>query len=355
MSDKRIIEAFEQWRVENRTLVMITVYATEGSTYSKPGHRIIIADNGDYRGLVSGGCLEGDLAEHASQVITTGESQAITYDLRDEADELFGLGIGCNGVIEVLLQRLRPESNYEPYHTIAHSQRSDRPAITAVVIRSADPVLIPGATVIDFGDDHRSWRVPATRLGGIRAQCARFSGDDKPRLVVHEETGGKATVLYAPLKPLPRLLVLGAGPDAIPLVNMADEVGWLTTVTDHRPAYLEQSGLAVAETALCVRPEELSSAVTLNRFSVAVVMTHNLANDRTYLRQLAGSDIPYVGVLGPRDRRDRLVDELGPEGIRLETLLRGPVGLDIGADSPESIALSTLAEIHQVITGHAGR
>jgi xanthine/CO dehydrogenase XdhC/CoxF family maturation factor len=353
VSTKKIIRAFEKWRGAGRQLVLATVYETEGSTYSKAGHRILIADNGDYQGLVSGGCLEGDLAEHARRVLESGEAEAITYDLRDEADELFGMGIGCNGVIKILLQRLHPASDYEPYSTIASYQLDGREAVSAVIVRSEDRGVSPGATLLDRGADYRAWQIPAQRIGAIRGQCERIAEAKRPRLVMHEESGDACEILYAPITPLPRLLVLGAGPDAGPLVRIAEEIGWLVTIVDHRPAYIEQGPFDTAEAALCIQPDALSSAVQLERFNAAVVMTHHLESDRTYLEILAEQELAYIGVLGPLDRRNRLVADLGKAGQKLAGRLRGPVGLDIGADSPESIALSILAEIHQVLTGHA--
>src|SRR5690606_9297581 len=119
MSVRRIIEAFEAWRQRGESLVLASVYDTLGSTYTKPGHRILIASNGDYRGLVSGGCLEGDLAERARAVIDSGMPRAVTYDLRDDADDVWGLGVGCNGLIRVFLQPLTPDSGFEPFASIA--------------------------------------------------------------------------------------------------------------------------------------------------------------------------------------------------------------------------------------------
>jgi xanthine dehydrogenase accessory factor len=349
MSTKSIIDAYDKWRKNGEPLVMATVYVTEGSTYSKAGHRILIAANGDYQGLVSGGCLEGDLAEHAASVIEDGGSRTITYDLRDDADDLWGMGVGCNGVIKILLQRLDIEAGYEPYQSIANCHLHSRPAICATIVESDDSEIPIGATMIDWGNDFRSWQMPGADRTALRQQCANMLGTGQPRLVRHDVHDSALTILYAPIKPLPRLLILGAGPDAAPLVRMAEEIGWLVTVVDHRPAYLETGWFGSAQ-RICTEPDRLKKATDLANFSAAVVMSHHLATDRTYLSQLATFDIPFLGILGPRDRRDRLISELGDDGKTLRKKLIGPVGVDIGADSPESIALSILAQIHQVIS-----
>jgi xanthine/CO dehydrogenase XdhC/CoxF family maturation factor len=175
--------------------------------------------------------------------------------------------------------------------------------------------------------------------GGGRARYSR----DEPGLAV----------LYAPLEPVPQLLVLGAGLDAIPLVGMAADLGWRVTVVDHRPAYLQRGGLEQAERALLVQPDALSDYLALDDFAAVIVMSHHLATDRKYLRQLASARAAYLGILGPAARRERLLAELAESGLALHARLRGPVGLDIGADSPESIALSILAEMQATFAGIA--
>lgn len=291
MSTKALLQRFDDWRTDGRTLVLATVVGTAGSTYTKSGHRILIADTGDYQGLVSGGCLEGDLAVHAREVISSGDARVITYDLRGENEELFGLGIGCDGLLRILLERLSPAGNYEPFATIARILTGDR----------AEP-----------------WPIPLP----------------------------DGATLQTTLRPLPRLLVLGAGPDAAPVVTLADLLGWRITVVDHRPAYLERPAFAVADARVCAPAESLAAQVTLPHFDAAIVMSHHLATDRSYLAALASTAIPYIGLLGPPGRRDRLLRELGDGAAALGDRLHGPAGLDIGADSPESIALSILGEIH---------
>jgi xanthine dehydrogenase accessory factor len=350
MSTKSIIDAFEQWKADGQPLIMVTVYATEGSTYSKTGHRILIAANGDYQGLVSGGCLEGDLAEHARAVLDTGTAQAVTYDLRDEADEIWGMGIGCNGVIKVLLQRLSADSRYEPFQTIAERHLHQKSTVCATIVTSRIPELPVGATLIDWQTDYSTSQIPEALRDPIQKQCAARISVGLPELVEQELPTGHCTILYAPIISIPRLLVLGAGPDAVPLVNMAVEIGWRVTVADHRAAYLEEPAFRDAHEIICIEPKQLEKTKKLNDFSAAVVMSHHLETDRSYLRQLASSKIAYIGVLGPRARRDRLISELDTGEQQLGERLKGPVGLEIGADSPESIALSILAEIHQTIS-----
>lgn len=341
MGSPYLLRSFDTWRVAGEPLVLATVFETAGSTYSKAGHRILLAANGDYRGLVSGGCLEGDLAERARGVIASAQPAAVTYDLRDSADELWGLGIGCNGLLRVFLQPLLPATGYEPFSAIAERLAGTRAAGVATVIESGRPDVPIGATAVA---DERGEQVFGAELRGaerLRAAARSAMRSEAARLADEQE----CRILYAPLKPIPRLLVLGGGLDARPLVAMAAELGWLVTVADHRLAYLSRGGFERAEHTVLVEPGKLAASLPLRDFDAIVVMSHHLATDRQYLAELASIETRYLGVLGPRARRDRLLDELADAASSLRARLKGPVGLDIGADSPESIALSILAEL----------
>ena len=329
-------------------MVLATVYDTLGSTYTKAGHRILIAANGDYHGLVSGGCLEGDLAARASKVLETGIAATVTYDMRDDGEDLWGLGVGCNGLIRVFLQQLSPETGYEPFASIANGLLGVKEAGVAVVVTSGDSDIVSGATLIWDGEKSSAWQLDSAQVEQLAPGCANAQAQ---RSTVLEVGPDGAEVLYSPLLRIPRLLVLGAGLDAVPLVRFAAGLGWLVTVADHRPAYLEHGDFSMAERAELIRPETLASVFALDQYDAIVVMSHHLVTDRTYLAQLATVPAVYLGVLGPGARRERLLDGLGESGEALRDRLKGPVGLTIGADSPESIALSVLAEIHAELKG----
>lgn len=348
MAARHLLESFARWRAAGEPLVLVTVYETAGSTYSKAGHRILVAGNGDYRGLVSGGCLEGDLAERARAVLASGEARCVSYDLRDSADELFGLGIGCNGLLRVLLQPLTQENGYEPFASLAEVLGGSAGGAFATVVESGGAQWPLGATAVVHNGEVRAFGVvgtAATRLG--EAATRTLTG---ARAELHDLRECRA--LAARLVPIPRLLVLGAGLDAQPLVSMATELGWLVTVADHRPAYVARPGFERATRVVQVEPEHLARTLALREFDAVVVMSHHLATDRKYLAELAAIPNRYLGVLGPRARRERLLRDLAAAAPALGGRLRGPVGLDIGADSPESIALSILAELQDVTRLH---
>jgi len=346
MGARHLLQSFHSWRAAKEPLVLATVYETAGSTYSKAGQRILLAANGDYRGLVSGGCLEGDLAERARGVIAAARAAAVTYDLRDSADDLWGLGVGCNGLLRVFLQPLSTANDYQPFGAIAERLAGTGTAGVATVIESDRADLTVGATAVVDAAGERLFGVEGEGAALLREAGRAAMRSSGARLA--PERGCR--ILSVPLRPIPKLLVLGGGLDAIPLVGMAAELGWFVTVADHRPGYLARGGFERAERAALVEPGKLAASLPLRDFDAIVVMSHHLATDRRYLAELSALDTRFLGVLGPRARRDRLLADLGEVAPGLRERLKGPVGLDIGADSPESIALSILAELQETLS-----
>ena len=347
MNSPGLVSFFEERRDRNVPLVLVTIFDTSGSTYSKAGTHMLIDGQGDFQGMLSGGCLEGDLALRASEVIESGVPQAVTYDLAQD-DELWGLGVGCDGVMQVFLQALTEANGYEPFEAIAAALQGDRRAQLAIVIDSGHPDVAPGAAAIGEGN-----RVRGLGLGdgpaGQLLQDVRRPSYEQVAL-----DGYSISILLAAINPPPRLLVLGAGPDAEPVVRFAAELGWRSTVVDHRDAYVASGSFDGAEKLICLPVGELAATLDLSHYDAAVIMSHHLASDRAYLEQLAPTDMRYVGLLGPAARRDRLLSELGESGTSLSGRLHGPAGIDIGGRGPAAIALSIVAEVQGVLQGRIG-
>ena len=273
-------------------MVLITVLATRGSTYSKTGTQVLVDPTGRYEGLVSGGCLEQDLVERSLQVIATGEPQSVEYDLFGD-DEVFGLGIGCDGAMTLSLQRLDAASAYEPFAGMLAALVDAR---STVVERS----------------------VPAGPV------AARFR--------VHRPR---------------RVLVLGAGKDVEPLAHLCAVLGWQVTVSDHRQAQVERLQVPSDCEMRCTPLDQVDELVRAGQFDAVIVMSHQLSSDRRYLAVLAKADAPFVGLLGPKTRRARLVAEIDADANAFEGRLRSPVGLKIGGQGPAAIALEVVAELQQ--------
>jgi xanthine dehydrogenase accessory factor len=298
--------------------------------------------------LVSGGCLEGDLIEHAKRVFTHGQARIVTYDLRGDKDEFWGLDIGCNGLTRLLLQPVAAENDYEPMRSITSAWRRPTAKTITFITSSAHPRMPIGATRIQTSDDRvagldrpfsaldallsslsevRSLRPGITHLSGIIDGCE-----------VH--------ALRQVLVPLPRILVLGAGPDAAPVVQGFLALVWRVTVGDEREGALTRAELGSVERLYVRHDVNLTEFLHRAMPSAIIIMSHNLRANARYLRLVADCDCVYLGVLGPGHRRERLLEGLEPQvKSRVKSRLRGPIGLHIGADSPASIALSIVTQV----------
>ena len=351
MTPKNLLKSFDEWRKQNQGLVLASVFETAGSTYSKTGARMLINSNGDFQGMLSGGCLEGDLAERAREVLTSGTAQMVTYDLGLNDEELWGLGIGCDGLMKIFLQPLLAEKNYAPFVAIARAYEGDHPEVAATVLASDQVDVEPGATLVTADDKVERFGLTDDAAKDLLGEAKAALADNISSTRNVQIGDAKATVLFALIKPRPRLLVLGAGLDAEPVTRLAAELGWRITVIDHRPAYIEKGSFSDADKVICCPADEMAGVVDLAKFNTTIVMSHHLATDRSYLAQLSRSDIPYIGLLGPKDRRRRLLEDLGADARDLEGRLHGPAGLDIAAVGPAAIALSILAEMHGALAG----
>jgi len=341
LSTRSLIETFNAWSTQVDALVLATVVETQGSTYSKAGRHLLMQANGTHAGLVSGGCLEGDLADRARQVMASGEPALITYDMRDDADDLWGIGLGCNGLMRLLLQKIDADHQWQPFADIAAALANPTPHTLALVTNSTLNHLPAGSCIINgiMGNAAVQWPADTTA-----------APQTIPRIEHYSLPEGKLSVLHWQTQPWVRLLVLGAAPDALPVVRLARELGWAVVIADHREHYLQASDFSAADEVLAVNPDTISTQISLDRFSAIIVMSHHLETDRKYLKQLNNCKATYVGLLGPAARKQKLCFELSLADNGFQQRLHGPVGLDINADSPETIALSLISEIQSVIS-----
>ena len=337
----------------DEALVLGTVIATEGSTYRKPGAMMLIAADGSYQGLISGGCLESDLASHARQVFADGKPRNVCYDMSHGDDFAFGLGLGCDGIIHLMLQRLDAGNGFGFLETLDRAWQLKRNGLLSLVTSSSDPDFSPGDFALHCGPEFNAGDARLMK-SALSPEGASFSsGHDMSRRYWLDslETGnGKTDLLLVPIMPPPSLLVCGAGHDAVPVARLAIEMGWDCTIVDHRPGFAREDRFPAACDIRVIQPADLSTSVRLDRTDAAVLMTHHLGHDRTYLSQAVEANVAYIGLLGPRARRDRLLGEIGAT----DALVHGPAGLDIGAEMPESIALAIIAEIHAFLNRRDG-
>jgi xanthine/CO dehydrogenase XdhC/CoxF family maturation factor len=318
---------------------------------------MLIAHDGSYAGLLSGGCLETDLREHARAVIETGQPHEVTYDMGGTDDALWGLGIGCEGAMRIFLLRVGPENGWQPIKHLAYALARHETTAVAIVIESGmsphrlGDVLFPSNAVDGDARSDASGCLGVNR-DAIDALLTRTTSRGQASWL--DDVDRSLRIFAMPLALPPRLLVLGAGPDASPVVDLAVRMGWKVTVYDHRPAYAQTAHFPGAERVMLGHADGLAQSVDLAAYGAAVVMSHHLISDLHYLRVLANSPVPYVGLLGPAIRREKLLSDLGDSIGNLRTRLHAPVGLALGGRSPESIALSIVAEIHAYQNGREG-
>ena len=332
-------------------LAMATVMKVRGSAYRRPGARMLMNAAGRSVGMISGGCLENDVRDRAREVIATGKPILVTYDSTAPEDIVFGLGLGCNGIVQVLIEPLIAGDDDGLLAFLAACVSRRQMGRIATIFQAENAPL--GARVLRWPDGC----VTSTCIDPALASALTFALQENAtrRNAVRGVTlpdGSSADVLLETVAPPVPLTIFGAGDDAIPLAQMAKLLGWHVTVIDHRPAYATRERFPTADAVHCLRPESLSISpqVVFPPESMVMVMTHHFENDRALLRALLPRPLRYFGILGPKSRTLRLLDGEDEKLARLHS----PAGLDIGAETPEEIAVSILGEMQAVLAQRHG-
>jgi xanthine dehydrogenase accessory factor len=340
-------------------MALATIVAVRGSTYRRPGARLLVPERGDLVGNISGGCLEGAVADEARLVMRDGRPRVVGFDLTADDDAVWGLGLGCNGAIEVFVEPADRASQVAGALRLALEE--EQPIAVVTALEAATPGFESGARMLvrpapggvrssegSLGDDDvdAAARQAATELLAVRRSEIRDLGFGERTVRAFIE------ILEPPL----RLLVCGAGHDAIPVVREAEVLGWKALVVDDRPPFLSHERFPGAAGFVAVeRPEDAAKAAPVDDHTYVVVMTHNFLRDKGYLRAFLASPAPYIGMLGPAARTERLLMELAEDGVAIgdaeRERIHGPAGLDLGSEGPEEIAQSILAEIVAVRRG----
>jgi len=347
-----VVEQALRVRAQGRRAVLATVVKVCGSAYRRPGARMLMPDGGEPVGMVSGGCLESDLAERAKGVLASGETQSVVYDMRSPDDIVWGLGLGCNGEVRVLLEPLGPAPATDYLEFLNRCLRQRRPGVV-VTLFDGRRLTLDEARNTEGSIDEPS-------LHAAAVEHARHALADQRSTVERIETGqGPVEALVEYVPPTISLLVFGAGNDAVPLVRLSRQLGWRVTVVDDRPAQARAERFPEADTVELIRFDALNpQTLPVDVYTPVVVMTHHFLHDLELLHYLLSTDTPYLGLLGPRQRSRNLLDELAKRGVKptveQSSRIYGPLGLDIGAETPEEIALATLAEIRAVLSRRQG-
>ena len=336
-------------------LAIATVVNVRGSAYRRPGARMLITALGETAGMISGGCLEGDVRERALQVISSGRSELATYDSTSSEDIIFGLGLGCNGIVQVLIEPVsQNDGGLLAFLRASYEQREPAHLITVFHATGAAAQINPGWALLrcpktGVVTSSPAWAAALPSLGGMQSD-KRF----EVQQVVSGDSDTISLLLETILPPV-SLLICGGGDDAIPLAALAKHLRWHVTVLDARAALVTRDRFPKVDVIECVRPESFRNTTAS---PLVMLMTHSYSQDKVWLRLWLSREWSYLGILGPKSRTRRLLDELAAEGCVASDeqigAIHGPAGLDIGAESPDEVALSVLAEMQAVVAGRSG-
>ncbi|MEW6058925.1 MAG: XdhC family protein [Actinomycetota bacterium] len=353
-----VLAAIESLRERGERMALATVVSVRGSAFRRPGARLLVPESGDPIGNISAGCLEGDVAEVAKLVMADGRAQMAYYDLTADDEAVWGWGLGCNGAIDVFVEPA--EKAAEVAGALRMAIEEERPICMVTVLDSSVPGVDQGNRLLVGPEGYVQGSLGSPETDARAESIAMdLLGQERSETRVIPAPGGEVRAFVEVLEPPLRLVVCGAGHDAIALVRTASWLGWRVLVADDRPAFLngerfpEASGFVHVE-----RPDEISAAAGVDDRTFVVVMTHNFLRDKEYLRSLISSEAPYVGMLGAAARTERLLRELADERVsptqEQRSRIHGPAGLDLGSEGPEEIAQAIVAEILAVKRGRAG-
>ena len=336
LETREVLDRLAELLKEGKRAALATVVRVRGSAYRHEGAKMLVAEDGATTGNVSGGCIEADVREVALSVLASSKAELRSYYAGSDPIAAWDLGVGCEGQVDVLVERATDARANERALLDATS-----PFASCVLVESAGRRLVVTASGSEGG-------LAGPGFDASVAAAAR-SVIEGGSSAIHRVAG--RDVFIDVLTPPPQLVVVSAGEDARPLARFAAAIGFRVVVVDHRPGLLTRQRFPMAASLVDATPEELLGRLDLRGDTFAVVMTHHYADDREYLRALLDTSVAYIGILGPRQRTDRILKQLAARGPVDESRVYGPVGLDIGTDGAEQVAISALSEILAVRSG----
>lgn len=338
---------------------LATVVKVQGSSYRKPGARMLVGALGRLAGSVSGGCLERDVISKGLAVLLSGEAQVAVYDTTDQDDLAFGTSLGCEGRIEILVEPVLPDRPW-PLAEVAEVILTERRPVAVATVYQGEGIAAPWvghSLVLLANQERKAWGLDENHLPDLGADLARVLATKKSMTPSYDLPGGTVDILLERIAPPQPLVLFGGGHDVPPLVQLAKVMGHHVTVVDRRVDFADAQRFPGADRVLHARPSEVLARVPLDESSAVVVMNHHYETDAELLGLLLSSPATYLGMLGPRKRTDKILDELRQAGINPTeaqlSKLHAPAGLDLGSENPEQIALSILAEIQAVMSGRS--
>jgi len=348
---QQIIQAYEICKSDNQQVALATVVKVDGSAYRRPGARMLVTQEGNLTGAISGGCLEGDALRKAQVVIFQQKSMLVTYDTTDEDDQKFGVGLGCNGIIHVLIEPIDFENPKNPIELIKAGffDRQTSLLLTLFSVKHSKSEQI-GTIYLQKGES------PVGTLSKVPDEFKQkleqeIQGFDCPQNQIRTyDDFGELSVFYEILQPATQILLFGAGNDTIPLAKMAEILGFELILIDGRKNLATTARFPSANQIIQGPAEEVIDQIETDLNTVALLMTHNFEYEIIVLEKLLTCMIPYIGILGPKRKTEKLFERLESKGIQVHSEnIYAPLGIEIGAETSEEIALSVLAEIKAVL------
>lgn len=350
---KDIIQAYDVALQKGLRAALATVVHVEGSSYRRPGARMLITEDGRLTGAISGGCLEGDALHKALFAIQQQQNKLVVYDTTGEDDLKFGVQLGCNGIVDILFEPIDRRQPHNPIQLLRELIRDRRDAVLVTLFSFDRTGEHPGTCLLYTGDNIQTG-LPGEYQDIVLADVQTAFRDKTSYFKQYLLFNGFVEYLSTP----PALVIAGAGNDVLPLVEITSLLGWRTTVVDGRPHHATRERFPKADEVLVAKPQEVLSRIRTDAHTLFVLMTHNYNYDIALLKELLQKGYPYIGILGPRKKLDRMLEELSQAGLKLGeqqlSALHGPVGLDIGAETAQEIAVSIVAELKAILSCRTG-
>lgn len=349
---QEIIQSYEFAKGENLSVALATVVQVDGSAYRRPGARMLVTQEGNLTGAISGGCLEGDALRKAQTVIFQQKSMLVTYDTTDEDDQKFGIGLGCNGIIHVLIEPIDFDNPVNPVELIKKALEIRAVSLLLTVFSIAHSKSEQVGTILlsQNKDQVGNYsRVSEGFLSILQTEISRFDSPHS-KIKFYPESPDKFSVFFELIKPNLRVLLFGAGNDTQPVAKIAELLGMELILLDGRKNLASPSRFPQAKKIIQGAADEVVDQLETDIHTVALLMTHNFEYEVIVLERLLQCMIPYIGILGPKKKTEKLIERLESKGLQVSTdNFYAPIGLEIGAETSEEIALSIFAEIKAVL------
>ena len=354
-----IIRAYDQAKKNAMHTVLATVVHVDGSSYRRPGARMLVLENGLMIGAISGGCLEGDALKKALLTFTDRTTRLITYDTSNEDDATVGIQLGCEGIIQVLFEYINHSQENNPIELLRKACNNRQKAVLVTLFDVQDkknPLM--GTTCLLDEQEHFESTLALDINKSILVDARQVLTNSSAHFSQYKMGEKSVHAFFDYIQPPISIVIVGAGNDAIPLSQMADLLGWEVKVVDGRNTHAKQDRFISACQVLVSKPEKVLEQIKIDNRTCFVLMTHNYQYDLQMLKALLPLGLPYIGLLGPKKKLEKALNELAEQGfVPTEdqlTSVYGPTGLDIGAETAEEIASSIIAEIHMVLNRKEG-